>query len=208
MLISQGIQFSYPEGKPFQFPDFTCNEREQMLLLGQSGTGKTTLLHLLAGLLRPTGGKLEIAGSSMMDLSSAKMDKFRGEHIGIIFQTAHFIDSLRVEDNLIMPQFLTGRKIDRSKAKDILGRLNLAHKANSFTSQLSVGEQQRVAIARALINDPKLILADEPTSALDDSNARGVIHLLKEQAELTGASLIIVTHDQRLKDEFAKSVVL
>ena len=179
-----------------------------MLLLGQSGTGKTTLLHLLAGLLRPTGGKLEIAGTSMMDLSSAKMDKFRGEHIGIIFQTAHFIDSLRVEDNLIMPQFLTGRKIDRSKAKDILGRLNLAHKANSFTSQLSVGEQQRVAIARALINDPKLILADEPTSALDDSNARGVIHLLKEQAELTGASLIIVTHDQRLKDEFAKSVVL
>ncbi|MDG2247355.1 MAG: ATP-binding cassette domain-containing protein, partial [Flavobacteriales bacterium] len=128
--------------------------------------------------------------------------------IGIVFQTAHFVQSLSVEDNLILPQYLAGGAVDRSKAKEILTRLNLKHKLQEKTRNLSIGEQQRVAIARALMNTPSIVLADEPTSALDDKNAEEVISLLEEQAALSGAGLVIVTHDQRLKDRFSKRVVL
>ncbi len=208
MLQCEGIEFTYSEGPAFRFPDFSCENGGQMLLLGQSGSGKTTLLHLLAGLLQPTKGSIKIDETAVENLSSSKLDHFRGQNIGIIFQTAHFIDSLSVLDNLIMPQYLSGKVIDRKKAMVILERLSLQHKANVPPRQLSVGEQQRIPIARALVNDPKLILADEPTSALDDKNASEVIKLLREQAEISGATLIIVTHDQRLIDEFEKRVEL
>ena len=208
MLEFRGVTFNYPSGPSFDFPDFQCEEGEQLLLLGESGTGKTTLLHVLAGLLTPTGGEVILDGTNLVTLDSSTRDGFRGENIGIVFQTAHFIKSLSVIDNLILPHFLTGKPTDKNKALAILDRLNLKHKANNATTALSVGEQQRVAIARALVNDPKLILADEPTSALDDKNANEVINLLRTQAELSQASLIIVTHDQRLKDQFPKRVEL
>lgn len=208
MLEFRSVTFNYPSGPSFDFPDFQCAEGEHLLLLGESGTGKTTLLHVLAGLLTPTGGEVILDGTDLVQIDSSSRDSYRGENIGIVFQTAHFIRSLSVIDNLTLPHFLTGRPIDKSKALAILNRLNLKHKANSFPTALSVGEQQRVAIARALVNDPKLILADEPTSALDDNNANEVINLLRTQAELSKASLIIVTHDQRLKDQFPKRVAL
>jgi ABC-type lipoprotein export system ATPase subunit len=208
MLRCEGIEFTYDDGPVFSFPNFGCHTGDQMLLLGQSGSGKTTLLHLLAGMLQPSSGSIVIDGTAVETLTPSKLDHFRGQNIGIIFQTAHFIDSLSVLDNLIMPQYLSGNSIDRDKALRILERLNLKDKANQAPRRLSVGEQQRIAIARALVNDPKLILADEPTSALDDKNAGEVIGLLREQAEISGATLIIVTHDQRLKDEFEKRVEL
>lgn len=208
MLKSTALQFTYPDGPSFTFPDVECAEKEHLLLLGESGSGKTTLLHLLAGMLRPTGGTVEIAGKNTSQLDNKAMDKFRGQHVGIVFQTAHFVQSLTVEDNLILPQFLSGRTVDRAKARDVLKRLNLENKLNERPGNLSIGEQQRVAIARALVNDPEVILADEPTSALDDKNAEEVIRMLEEQAALTGAALIIVTHDQRLKDRFEKRVTL
>ncbi|WP_306641761.1 ABC transporter ATP-binding protein [Sanyastnella coralliicola] len=208
MLKSTNIEFQYPNGPSFQFPDVNCEAQEHLLLLGESGKGKTTLLHLLAGMLRPTRGSISIAGKDTYGLTSAQMDAFRGEHVGIIFQTAHFVESLSVEDNLVLPHFLNNKKVNKQKAASILDRLNLKHKLKQFPKNLSIGEQQRVAIARALMNDPSVVLADEPTSALDDKNASEVIDLLEEQARLSGASLIIVTHDQRLKDRFQKRVTL
>ncbi len=208
MLKSTNLTFQYPHGPSFGFPDIACEAAKHLLLLGESGSGKTTLLHLLAGMLRPTGGAVHIAGQDTTALSSKAMDKFRGQHVGIIFQTAHFVQSLTVEDNLILPQFLSGRSVDRAKARDVISRLNLGHKLREKPGNLSIGEQQRVAIARALVNDPDVILADEPTSALDDKNAEEVIRMLEEQASLTRASLIIVTHDQRLKDRFLNRVTL
>jgi lipoprotein-releasing system ATP-binding protein len=208
MFSANNITFQYPKGQSFSFPDLKCNQGDRLLILGESGRGKTTLLHLLAGLLKPTGGSVNIGGTDTSSLSNAQLDKFRGKNIGIIFQTAHFVDALSVEDNLIMPQFLTGNKIDREKAKEILIRLNLGDKSNSKPASLSVGEAQRVAIARAVINNPQLILADEPTSALDDKNAEEVIRLLDEQASATGAALVIVTHDKRLKDRFSNQITL
>ena len=203
MFSANNITFQYPKGPSFSFPDLKCNQGDRLLILGESGRGKTTLLHLLAGLLKPTGGSVIIGSTDTSSLSNAQLDKFRGKNVGIIFQTAHFVDSLSVEDNLIMPQFLTGNKI-----KEILTRLNLGDKADSKPASLSVGEAQRVAIARAVINNPQLILADEPTSALDDKNAEEVIRLLDEQASATGAALVIVTHDKRLKDRFSNQITL
>ncbi len=208
MLQSSNLTFSYPNGTSFSFPDVFCEEKGHLLLLGESGQGKTTLLHLLAGMLRPSAGSVGINGTDIAQLDRKAMDTFRGQHIGIVFQTAHFVESLSVEDNLILPQYLAGKTIDRNKAQLIIGRLNLTQKLHEKTRNLSVGEQQRVAIARSLMNDPAIVLADEPTSALDDRNAEEVISLLEEQAALSGAGLIIVTHDQRLKDRFEKSVVL
>lgn len=203
MLESRSLKFEYPNGPSFSFPDFKCEDQSHLLLLGQSGKGKTTLLHLLAGLLKPVSGDVIIKGQSLSSLSGSAMDKFRGNNIGIIYQSAHFVDSLSVEDNLILPQFLTGNKVDREQAKRVLDRLNIAQKLSKKPQQLSIGEQQRVAIARALMNKPALILADEPTSALDDKNADEVINLLEEQSQIEKASLVIVTHDKRLKDRFA-----
>ncbi|MDZ4823002.1 MAG: ABC transporter ATP-binding protein [Flavobacteriales bacterium] len=208
MLSTSALKFKYDNGPSFSFPDVQCGKGEHVLVIGESGTGKTTLLHLMAGMLKSQHGSVSIAGQNIVTMSGARLDKYRGQHVGIVFQTAHFVESLSVEDNLVMPQFLSGRKIDRTKAQQILKRLNLADKASSKPGKLSVGESQRAAIARAVINDPAVILADEPTSALDDKNANEVIHLLEEQAGLTGASLIIVTHDGRLKNHFQKRVEL
>ncbi len=208
MLVTRQLQFKYINGPSFHFPDVVCGKGEHLLILGESGKGKTTLLHLLAGMLKSQNGEVIIAEKNTSQMNGSTLDKFRGEHIGIIFQTSHFIESLSVEDNLVMPQYLTGRMIAREKAKRILSRLNLADKLKEKPSTLSVGEQQRVAIARAVMNDPAIILADEPTSALDDKNANEVIALLEQQAKETGACLIIVTHDKRLKDRFSKQIVL
>ncbi len=208
MLRSTGVQFRYPGGSPMQFPDVACGAQEHLLLLGESGTGKTTLLHLLAGMLRPSTGSIVIDNQEITHLSSRALDRFRGARIGIVFQTAHFVHSLTVEDNLTLPQFLAGKTSDKQRARDLLERMNLANKLTRRPSELSIGEQQRVAIARALMNNPAILLADEPTSALDDKNANHVIDLLEAEARNTGASLIIVTHDQRLKDRFEKRVTL
>ncbi len=206
MLQTKNIQFKYDGGPSFHFPDISCEEKGRLLILGESGKGKTTLLHLISGLLQPTSGEVTIKNQNTSALKGAALDRFRGKHVGIIFQTAHFVQSLTVLDNLLLPPFLTGSKIERSKALEILQRLNLKEKAFQLPSKLSVGEAQRVAIARAIINNPSLILADEPTSALDDKNAIEVIRLLEEQASTTGAALVIVTHDQRLKDHFKDHV--
>lgn len=208
MLATQDLKFEYLDGPSFRFPDMACGKGEHLLIIGESGKGKTTLLHLLAGMLRPRAGKVVIDDKDTTALGDADLDKFRGDKLGIVFQTAHFIQSLSVEDNLIMPQYLTGRTISREHARKVLSRLNLADKALVKPSSLSVGEQQRVAIARAVINNPSVILADEPTSALDDKNAHEVIRLLEEQARETGASLVIVTHDKRLKDRFSNTIEL
>jgi putative ABC transport system ATP-binding protein len=142
----------------------------------------------------------------MNQLSRSALDQFRGQHIGIIFQTAHFVQSLSVGDNLALAQSLAGMKVNRKRIRELLGRLGLEHKLRSKPSQLSVGEKQRASIARAIINQPAVILADEPTSALDDSNCKQVIELLEEQAQAVDATLLVVTHDARLKDHISHQI--
>lgn len=208
VLETTSLKYKYPNGESFDFPDIMCNEKEQLLVLGSSGVGKSTLLHLLGGLLTTKHGAIELGGQNMTKLSNKALDQFRGKNIGIIFQKNHFISSLTVIDNLLMSQYFSGGKEDEAKCKSLLDRLNIMDKAYKPINTLSEGQKQRVAIARAVANSPKLILADEPTSALDDENCKEVIVLLEEQAELAGAALVIVTHDARLKDIIPNQITL
>ena len=208
MISSKNLQFSYSSQKHFAFPDISCSNNETLLILGQSGKGKTTLLHLLALLLRPQSGGIFLAGENVTNLSPSQVTSVRAKNIGIIFQKAHFASSLSVMDNILLPNYFGGQKEDKEKAVSLAEELGFAEHLSKKTTQLSQGEQQRVSIARALMNNPNVILADEPTSSLDDINCQKVIELLKKQSALIGASLVVVTHDQRLKDEFANQIYL
>ena len=208
MLETQNLRFSYDGLRELLFPNIQCGKGEQWLLLGQSGSGKTTFLHLLGGLLSPKNGSIKVGETDIAAMKNTALDKFRGQNVGIIFQTAHFVKSLTVEENLLLAQQLAGVKLDKTLISHFLNKLNIAHKLKSKPDELSVGEVQRVAIARALINAPSVILADEPTSALDDQNTEEVIQLLESTAAEVGATLLIVTHDARLKSYFKNQILL
>ncbi len=208
MLHVQSLQFAYNTHTQFNFPDITIQHPEHLLILGASGIGKTTLLHLMAGLLRADTGKVEIEGTNICQLSSHQMDRFRGKHIGIVFQKPHFVRSLNLLENMLLIQYLAGIKQSKKVVKEVLTSLGIGHKMNQNPNRLSQGEQQRAAIAMAILNQPKLILADEPTSSLDDQNCHKVAELLKEQAQATQAHLIIITHDHRLKSVFQNTITL
>ncbi len=208
MVRTQNIRHSYEQGLDIQFPDLDIAKGEALLILGESGAGKTTLLHVLGGLLKPTEGKVNINSTSIYDQSNAHLDRFRGDHIGMVFQQAHFIPAIKAVENIELAMKIGSGKIDNDFIQDLFDRLNISHRKDAYPSQLSQGERQRLAIARACVNKPHLILADELTSALDDTNCAAVISLLKDQSAALGNSLIIVTHDQRLKDHFENSITL
>jgi lipoprotein-releasing system ATP-binding protein len=208
MLTTQRLTFAYSSTKRFAFPDLTCANGEALLILGQSGTGKTTFLHLLALLLRPESGQVRINDTDLTALSAAQTAAFRAQHVGIVYQKPHFVGSLSVLDNLLLANYLADKKQLKDRARQLAEQLGFAEQLGKKTAQMSQGEQQRVSIARAMMNQPAVILADEPTSSLDDANADRVISLLREQSEQIGASLVVVTHDQRLKEAFRNRVVL
>jgi putative ABC transport system ATP-binding protein len=208
MIISKNLSYAYPGAKPMVFPDITCDSKDLLLVLGKSGVGKTTLLHLLGGLITATQGEITIGDQSVNRLSGKQMDTFRGKNIGIIFQNNHFVQSLNVLENIALAQSLAGNPVDKAICQKWLDRLNIGHKSKAYVHHLSQGEKQRVAIARALVNHPKLILADEPTSALDDVNTKEVVSILQEQAKEVGSALVIVTHDTRLKELITHQVIL
>jgi ABC-type lipoprotein export system ATPase subunit len=202
MISIENLSFGYSDRKILSIAKMEIKEMQHLMILGKSGSGKTTLLHILGGLLNPIQGKVMIGETDLYQLSETKRDKYRGQHIGLVFQRAHLISALSVEDNLLLAQYFSGIKQDKARIAEVLKSLNLGEKKQSKVKALSQGEQQRVTIARALLNRPKLLLADEPTASLDDDNAIAVITLLKQQAEMNNASLIIATHDQRVKNEF------
>ena len=207
MISTKGLNFKYNEQSSFSFPDINLGKDENLLIIGSSGIGKTTLLHLLAGLLESNSGSINLYGQDISKLTQHQIDKFRGQNIGIVFQKPHFVNSLTVKENLQLAQYL-GNKKDQNRIIDILSSLDILDKENKKPKKLSQGEKQRASIAMAIVNSPKLILADEPTSSLDDENCDRVIKLLKKQASEFKAQLIVITHDNRLKKHFKKSIKL
>lgn len=207
MIKTEKIEFSYDNDFIFKFEDIKLKNEENLLILGNSGIGKTTLLHLLSGLLKAKSGSIELYGKELTKLSSFQLDRFRRDNIGIVFQKPHFVNSLTVKENLELAQYIADKK-DIKRIETILNNLNIFDKINKKTNELSQGEKQRVSIALAIVNSPKLILADEPTSSLDDDNCSNVIKILKKQASDFGAQLIVITHDSRLKKHFKKSIKL
>jgi ABC-type lipoprotein export system ATPase subunit len=209
MVILTDVSYSYPGTvTPLRFANFRIEKGEHWLLLGESGSGKTTLLHLLGGLLRSEKGRIEIEGTDITTLSESSLDRFRGRHIGFVFQKNHLISALSVRYNLLLYPYLAGLPQDESRVDEVLGQLGLTENKNSRINKLSYGEAQRVAIARAVLNKPDVILADEPTSALDDRNCERVIDLLLEASRHNNATLVVATHDQRLKAKFKNQIQL
>jgi len=208
MFNTDTLKFAYQAAPLFHFPDIRLEDGEHLLILGESGVGKTTLLHLIAGILQVRSGTIKLDGTDLCQLTSQQLDQYRGQHIGLVFQRPHFIRSLSLYENLSLIQHLGRVAPDSQRIKDVVNRLGIEHKLQQKPYQLSHGEQQRAAIAMAIINQPSLILADEPTSSLDDKNCLKVAALLKEQAKINNAHLIIITHDQRLKALFQKSITL
>lgn len=204
MLETKALSFQYNPDREFKYPDILVAAGQTLLVLGNSGSGKTTFLHLLAGLLKPTGGKVLFTDEKLT--LTSQNDRFRGKHVGLVFQQPYFVNSLNVIDNLVVASKMAGVPLDKNRGIELLDNLGIADRVNNQPKELSVGEQQRVSIARALINRPSVVLADEPTSSLDDENCRVVAEMLAQNCKNQGAALIIVTHDQRLI-EHANSVI-
>jgi ABC-type lipoprotein export system ATPase subunit len=199
MIEVNNLQYQYPNGKLISFPELKLEKGKHCLLLGESGTGKTTLLHLLGGLLRVQKGSVKIDNTDVSALSESQLDHFRGKNIGFIFQRNHLVSSLNVLENVMLAPYLSVTKIGRTHCEEVLIKLGMKDKLHTRIHELSQGQQQRVAIARALVNHPSIILADEPTSALDDKHSESVTQLLLNAVRDENATLIIATHDQRLK---------
>lgn len=208
MLITRSLSFAYTKNADFTFPDIELKTGQHLLVLGKSGIGKTTLLHLMAGLLRPVSGSIEVMGTQLQDLTGAQLDRFRGKNLGLIFQQPHFIEVLSLQENLALVSYLARGKKDTARIKQVIESLGLGQKLFEKPGRMSQGERQRAAIAMAVVNSPKLILADEPTSNLDDENCQKVVALLKSQAAASAAQLIIITHDKRIKQHFQNRLEL
>lgn len=208
MIRTTSLAYAYASAQEILFTDLTVESGSQMLLLGESGSGKTTLLHLLGGLLRSQKGNIEVNGTDITKFSEHQLDRFRGSHYGFIFQRNHLIQALTVEKNLLMAPFLAGLNQSKTRTDEVLNELGITDKKHSRIQDLSLGQAQRVAIARAVLNKPAIILADEPTSALDDRNCDRVSDLLLTVANQNKATLIIATHDQRLKDKIKNQIQL
>jgi putative ABC transport system ATP-binding protein len=181
--------------------DLEVKKGEVVLIMGPSGSGKTTLLSIGGGILKPTGGKVLLKGKEISDIDEEKLTKIRLSEIGFIFQQFLLLASLTARENVqVVSEFAGNGNDSARKAEDVLKRLGLEARMNDIPANLSGGEKQRVAIARALINDPDIILADEPTANLDSKVGHEVMELLREVAKKKGKSVLIVSHDNRIRD--------
>jgi putative ABC transport system ATP-binding protein len=185
--VLHGIDLELPRG-------------EMTLLVGPSGCGKTTLISIIAGLLDPSDGEVEVMGTSLTGLSNGRKVAFRGSNIGFVFQQYNLLPALTVAENAAVPLVIAGvsRRVAVERARKMLEAVNLGDKADALPAQLSGGQQQRVAIARALIHEPRLLVCDEPTAALDAHSGQTVMELIRRVAVQPDRGVIVVTHDSRV----------
>lgn len=215
VIYLENLRFAWRRGDLpcLDIRHFVVEAGERVFLEGESGSGKSTLLQLIAGVLRPAAGTLSIVGTSLPDLTSSRRDRFRGDHLGVIFQQFNLVPYLSAWDNVRLPCRFSARRrqragnSERDEAARLLARLDLAEPLwRQRAAALSVGEQQRVAVARALIGRPELIIADEPTSALDEGRRNAFLDLLLDECRASGATLLFVSHDPRLAPLFDRAV--
>lgn len=209
MLQLRNVKKSYaePDGGRLQIldiPTFEVQSGEQMVLVGRSGCGKTTLLHTIAGITRADSGAIVIDGIDIAKLSEAGVDKVRAAKLGYVFQTFNLLAGFTALENVLLGMtFGRGRK-DTQRAKNLLERVGLSHRMTHRPAALSVGEQQRVAVARALANRPSLLLADEPTANIDPRNQQNIVDLIRETCREEHVSLVIVTHSMEVAGQFER----
>ncbi len=205
MLSVRSLIHRYGDVTVLTAPDFALAAGEHAVLMGPSGSGKTTLLHVLAGILPPSAGHVLLGDDDLY--TPLRDDRWRAARIGVVPQKLHLVGALSALDNLRIAQRLAGT-VDDAAATALLQRLGLGAHLHKLPSQLSLGQQQRCAIARAVINRPRLLLADEPTSALDTANAMAALDLLLSSADACGATLVVATHDERVRARLARVIEL
>jgi putative ABC transport system ATP-binding protein len=193
--------FAAPDGSRLpvlEIADFCLGDGEQMALVGRSGCGKTTLLHVIAGISRPDAGSVKIDRMDLCLMTESECDRFRAQHIGYVFQTFNLLPGFTALENVLLGMRFAGGRTDSARAKKLLDRVGVAHRLHHKPAMLSVGEQQRVAVARALANRPKLLLADEPTANVDTGHQTQVFELLRDTCREENVALLLVTHSPEL----------
>jgi putative ABC transport system ATP-binding protein len=208
MIAVRNLAHHYDGSRALSLAQWEAAAGSRWLVIGPSGCGKTTLLHILAGLVRPTGGEVSVFHTDICSLKGKAVDAWRGANVGIVLQALHLVAHLSVRDNLRLAQYLARAPQRDADITDALAALGVADKAARRPHELSQGEQQRVAIARAVVNGPKLLLADEPTASLDDAAAARAVKLLMTVAERRKATLVVATHDSRVKQHFSNTLQL
>jgi putative ABC transport system ATP-binding protein len=208
MLRCAGLVFEWQPGHALRLPDMAAVQGSAVLVVGPSGSGKSTLLALLAGLLTPAAGVVEVAGTRLNQLPRSQRDAWRGAHLGFVPQRLHLSESLSVATNVALPYIAAGLRVDDARIAALLQRLGLSDLSQRRPHELSVGQAQRVALARALVRQPKVLLADEPTANLDDTNSVAVLNLLGEEAVASGATLVVATHDSRVRQHLGQAQVV
>ncbi|RZT39408.1 ABC transporter ATP-binding protein [Cupriavidus agavae] len=218
LMALDGIRFAWRRGATpvLALDRFHIDAGERIFVSGASGSGKSTLLALLAGIHQPQAGTVRWRGASLAGYSGARRDRFRADHIGIVFQQLNLVPYLNVLDNVLLACTFSAARTRRAREQGasvaeaagmLLGRLDLpAPLWKQPAGRLSIGQQQRVAAARALLGRPELVLADEPTSALDAARQAGFMDLLQRECHAAGASLVFVSHDARLAEGFDRRV--
>jgi ABC-type lipoprotein export system ATPase subunit len=206
LLHVSGLKKSFPApdgGRKaiIDVPEFILGAGQQIALRGESGSGKTTFLNLIAGILAPDEGSILVGGSDMARLRESRRDGLRASTIGYIFQTFNLLQGYSCLENVLLGMTFGGRE-DKGQARALLDRVGLSHRLGHYPRQLSSGQQQRVAVARALAKRPKLVLADEPTGNLDHRNAREALKLIRETCMENGAALLLVSHDPEVLGNF------
>ncbi len=204
----RGLRHDYAGRTALAVPAWDVPAGQASLVLGPSGSGKSTLLAILCGLLTPSQGQVRVAGEDVTAMKGAARDAFRARRIGLVPQTFHLIGVLSARENLRLARRLARLAPDDAWIDSCLAGLGLAAHAGRKAAELSVGEAQRVSIARAIVNRPALILADEPTSALDDAHCEAALGLLRDEAAACGATLVVATHDQRVRAHFTRRLEL
>jgi len=208
VIESRGLRYAHPHQAPLHMPDVSVAQGGTLLLRGPSGSGKSTWLALAAGLLTPSAGEIVVARQSVGALAGAARDGWRARHIGFLPQRLHLSGALTVADNLALAHFAAGQPVDRAAIAHALEALDLGALARRRPSQLSGGQAQRVALARAVLLRPRVILADEPTASLDDDACMTALTLLRKTAHGLGATLVVATHDARVREALPQAQVL
>lgn len=219
ILAANEITKSYPMGQVrlqvLKGIDMEVHRGEFIAIIGASGSGKSTLLHILGALDKPDSGTVEFEGRDLSSLSAGKLNQFRNESVGFVFQFYHLLDEMSVLENVMLPAmagcsvlgWLKKSKIAKKRAFELLHRVGMTERAGHKPYQLSGGERQRTAIARALMNEPKLLLADEPTGNLDSETGNGILRIFDELGE-TGQTIVMVTHDEKIADRANMTIKL
>lgn len=205
MIEFNDVQKSYSV-PVLKIPSLRIDTNEHIGIHGASGSGKTTFLNLISGLVTVSSGSLRVNGTELNTLSEAARDRFRAKHVGSIFQSFHLVDGYSAVENVMLGQVFLSGTSDKSRALAMLDQVGLADRANHLPSEMSVGQQQRVCIARALVNDPDILLADEPTGSLDPESAAMVMDLILEFSR--SRTLLLVSHDLTVLDRFTNRLSL